>query len=93
MKQPQDRLPARRDVGDVRGGAKGERISEYFDFNTWPEKRDLKVKRGELLALMTRQWAVQRETRWYRRLWRWLKAKRGSGPQVIAQPGGTDAAG
>ena len=85
MKQPQDRLPARRALGDATGKPQGERISEYFDFTTWPDKRDMKVKRGELLAILTRQWQVERETRWYRRLWRWAWAKRGSGPQTVGE--------
>lgn len=83
MKPPLDHQPPRRTLGDALGRAKPERVSEYFDFRTWPEKADRKVTRQELLAILTRKWKVEQESRWYRRLWRALWAKRGSKPQPI----------
>lgn len=76
MKQPMDHQ--RRALGDATGRAKPERLSEYFDFRTWPEKADRKVTRQELLAILTRRWLVERETKWYRRLWTYLRAKVGA---------------
>jgi hypothetical protein len=63
-----------------------ERLSEFFDFERFPEKATRKVTRAELLALLTREWAVRRDSRWSRRLWRWLTSKLGSGPLVVPQP-------
>lgn len=86
---PLDHLPPqRRPLGDASGRAKPERLSEYFDFNTFPEKRDRKVTRGELLAILTRKWRVESESRWYVRLWTYLTAKRGSEPRPVG--GGTE---
>lgn len=65
-----------------------ERLSEYFDFERWPEKADRKVTRIELFALLQRRFAVERDMRWYRRLWRWLRNKMGSGRLVVPQPPG-----
>jgi hypothetical protein len=70
---------------DVKG-ERVERLSEYFDFTQWPEKRTMKVTRQELLAILTRQWAVQRDSQWHRRLWRWLKARWGSPQLVVPEP-------
>lgn len=78
----------RRELGDAAGRAKGERLSEYFDFRTWPEKADRKVTRAELLAILTQRWLVEREARWYRRLWRYLKARTGSPIEKIGVPDG-----
>lgn len=83
--------PIRRELGDVQGKTRPERVSEYFDFATWPEKRDRKVTRQELLAFLTRQWLVERERRWYRRLWRWLRAKPGATMEPVG--GGAKATG
>ena len=79
---PTDRQPPRRDLGDVRG-REGERLSEYFDFTQWPEKRDRKVLRGELLAILTRQWRVERESKWYRRMWRYFANKVGAEQEKV----------
>jgi hypothetical protein len=79
---PMDRQPPRRALGDATG-KKQERISEYFDFTTWPDKADRKVTRQELLAILTRRWLVEREMRWYRRLWKWLRQRPGSKPIVV----------
>ncbi|MGH3428491.1 MAG: hypothetical protein ACRDQZ_13140 [Mycobacteriales bacterium] len=65
---------------------KRERFSEYFDFERWPEKAEYKVTRLELFAVLQRHWSVVRDSRWYRRLWRWLKAKMGSGRLVVPRP-------
>ena len=86
MKQPTDRQPPRRTLGDVRG-REAERLSEYFDFTAFPEKRDRKVTRQELLAILTRRWLIERESRWFRRAWRWLVARTGSKPVSV---GGSD---
>lgn len=68
---------------DARGQAKGERLSEYFDFAADPEKRTKKVTREELLAILTRKWLVERETRWWMRLWRFLQNRMGTAPKPI----------
>lgn len=73
----------RRELGDVMGKPKGERVSEYFDFRTWPEKADRKVTRAELLALLTNQWILQRDRQWYRRLWKYLRARVGTPKEPI----------
>lgn len=82
MKPPMDHQPPRRALGDVTG-RKSERLSEYFDFRTWPEKADRKVTRQELLAILTQKWLVEREMRWYRRLWRYLMRRPGSKPHAV----------
>lgn len=64
-------------------GHAGEKLSEFFDFNRWPEKMVKKVTRAELLAILDRWHRVNNEQKWYRRLGRWLKAAVGSGPVVI----------
>jgi hypothetical protein len=84
MARPFNDSPKRSAFG-IRG-EKVERLSENFDFKQWPEKATLKVTRQELLALLTRQWAVERDSKFRRRFWRWLKAKLGSGAPVVPQP-------
>lgn len=79
----QQQMRPRRPLGDVRGQAKGERLSEYFDFAADPEKRTKKVTREELLAILTRKWLVEREMRWYIRLWRFLQNRMGQKPAPI----------
>jgi hypothetical protein len=86
MQQPMDRQPPRKALGDVHG-RKAERVSEYFDFTTWPDKADKKVTRQELLAILTRKWKIEQESKWHRRLWRWLARRPGSKPHAIG--GGT----
>lgn len=86
MKPPMDHQPARRSFRDANGRPVPERLSEYFDFTRWPEKATRSVNRTELLALLTRWHMVQRDSRWYRRLWRWLRARAGSGPAIVPQP-------
>lgn len=84
---PTDRLPPQSSI-DARGRVQ-ERFSEYFDFVRWPEKAERKVTRHELLAILDRRYKVERDMKWYRRLWRFLTAKHGSGPVVVAdQPKG-----
>lgn len=58
-----------------------EKLSEYFS----PDRGELKVLRYELLAILTMIEKGHRNMRWYNRLWRFLKAPRGSGP-VEANP-------
>ena len=65
-------------------GHEGETISEYFDFVKSPHKMVMKVTRAEFLAVLDRWHRVQREQKWYRRLWRWLTGAVGSGPVTIA---------
>lgn len=76
-----DRLPPQSRI-DARGQV-GEKLSEYFDFAQWPEKRDRKVTRQELLAILTRRWLIERDGVWYRRLWRWLRAPRGTAAKPV----------
>ena len=87
MKRPMDHLPPRRALGDVRGARAGERVSDYFDFKSDPDRAKLKVTRAELLAMLTRQWQIQREGVWYRRFWRWLRARPGSKPVPVGAVG------
>lgn len=78
----------RRPFGDALGRRPPERLSEYFDFERWPEKAERKVTRLELSAVLTRHFKLMESMKWYRRLWRWLKAKVGSGPvQAIEEKG------
>lgn len=82
--KPMDHLPPAR---DVRGQRNPERASEYFDFERWPEKAELNVKRNELLFWLTQYGRAQRQLNWYYRLWRFLTAKVGSGPvKAIEEP-------
>ena len=70
----------RRALGNVKGEG-GERLSEYFDFQRWPEKAAFRVTRNELLAILT-QMERAREARtlrgFARRVWRFLKRPLGS---------------
>ncbi|MBA3645304.1 MAG: hypothetical protein H0W63_03930 [Gemmatimonadaceae bacterium] len=59
---------------------KTETISQYFDFERMPEKAELKVKRGELYAVLTQFHRASVQMRWPNRLWRYLKKPLGSGP-------------
>lgn len=58
-----------------------EKLSEYFA----PDRGERKVLRYELLSILTMIEKGKRNLKWYRRLWRFLKAPRGSGP-VEANP-------
>jgi hypothetical protein len=60
---------------------KEEKLSEYF----LPERGELKVKRYELLSILTMIEKGHKNMRLRSRLWRWLKARVGSGP-VEANP-------
>jgi hypothetical protein len=76
VKQPQDRLPPRRErvaPGNVRGEG-GERLSTYFDFKAYPEKAAMRVTRLELLAVVTQ---LERN-RFWRRVWTFLRRPVGS---------------
>ena len=85
MKRPMDHLPPRRALGDVRGASKGEKASEYFDFTTDPDKAGKRVTRAELLFWLSRQWLINRERRWYRRLWHWLRQKPGAAMTPVGE--------
>jgi hypothetical protein len=66
-------------------GHEGEKLSEFFDFDQWPDKMARKVTRAELLAVLDRWYRVNESQKWWRRLWRFLKAQRGSGPVTIPE--------
>lgn len=75
--------PPRAGRFDARG-TKQERLSTYFDFtfaDGSPDsvKAGMKVTRMELLAVLDAIEKGKRENTPLRRLWRWLRAKRGSG--------------
>lgn len=70
-------------------GRRQERVSEYFNFDDpidGPEKAQKKVTRIELLAILTQFKKAEEQGRWYRVLWRWLKARRGSGAVHKVEP-------
>jgi hypothetical protein len=67
-------------------GRRIERLSEYFDFDTDPEKGDKKVTRVELLAVLEAIDRGKRQNTRLRRLWRWLRAPRGSGGVHAVSP-------
>lgn len=72
---------------DVRGQKNAERASEYFDFQRWPEKAELKVTRNELLFWLTQYGRAQTQLHWYVRVWRFLRNPMGSGPsKAIEEP-------
>ncbi len=62
-------------------GQKVERISEYFDFSgpDGDDKAKLKVRRIELLAILDAIEKGKKHNTPLRRLWRWLRSKRGPG--------------
>jgi hypothetical protein len=86
MKAPQDRkLPGDQRRGfDASGQPRGERLSEYFDFERWPEKKVKPVTRLELLAILTREHQVKRDSAFWYRLWRFLNRPVGSKPITLA---------
>jgi hypothetical protein len=87
VRQPQDRQPpADRRGFDARGRVPPERISEYFDFERWPEKAERKVTRLELLALLTQLEKGREQTRFLSRLWRFLRRPVNSGPVPATEP-------
>jgi hypothetical protein len=71
----------RRVAHDIYGKPPGERLSEYFDFQRFPEKAAFKVTRHEFLAIIT-QIERARNARTLRgfaaRVWRFLKRPLGS---------------
>lgn len=80
-----DRRAGSPDRKPLMRGHEGETISQYFDFVAWPHKMSMKVTRAELLAVLDRWHRVNREQKWYRRLWRYLTLPLGSGPVVIGE--------
>lgn len=55
----------------------------------WVQNPDAKVKRFELMAILSHYDRQRRATAWYRRLWRWLVGgKQAVGPAVppVVQP-------
>lgn len=83
---PQDhKLPSANRRGfDAQGRAPGERLSEYFDFERWPEKKTKAVTRLELLAILTREYKVKQASTWPRRVWAYLTRPFGSAPATLA---------
>jgi hypothetical protein len=73
-------------VRDVQGRKLPERISEYFDFERFPEKVDKAVTRIELLAILTQLERGKQEQRWLARLWRFLRRPVNSGPVPATEP-------
>lgn len=72
---------ARIDPHDIYGRKKPERIGDYFDFEKFPDKANLNVKRFELQALLVQydRAARSRTFRGFlRRVWRFLKRPLGS---------------
>jgi hypothetical protein len=78
-------IERRTSYADAFGRSPGEKLSEFFDFERWPEKAEKKVTRHELSVILSQYHRAIRYGAWYMRLWRWLLAKRGSGP-VAAVP-------
>lgn len=60
----------KRSYSDATGKHIPERLSEYFDFTTWPDKANRPVTRHELSAVLV---AIEKQ-RAPRRFWRWLTA-------------------
>jgi hypothetical protein len=86
---PQDhKLPGdkRREYRDITGAARGERISEYFDFERWPEKKTKTVTRLELLAILTREYKIKQASTWWNRVKLFLARAPGSKPAVLDAP-------
>jgi hypothetical protein len=73
-------------VRDVRGQKLPERISEYFDFERFPDKTEKAVTRIELLAILTQMERGKKEQRWIARLWRFLRRPVHSGPVPATEP-------
>lgn len=67
-------------------GQRQERLSEYFDFQRWPDKAKLSVTRLELLALLTQMEKGRSQNRVLARVWRFLKRPLGSGPVPAIEP-------
>ena len=65
---------------DVYGAKRPETFGEYFDFERWPDKATQKVTRNELVVILDRIERARRQNTLRSRLWRWLKARAGSGP-------------
>jgi hypothetical protein len=87
MKRPMDRQPpAARRGFDATGKPPAERISDYFDFETWPEKAERKVTRIELLAILTQLERGKKEQRFLSRLWRFVRRPVGDGPVPATEP-------
>lgn len=76
----------KRSYADALGKRPPERLSEYFDFQRWPDKAERKVTRMELLAILDRHFKAQQAMRWYTRLWRWLARPLGSRPSQVVPP-------
>lgn len=70
---------------DVLGRKAPERLSEYFDFDRFPDKAERRVTRIELMAILESIHKHEKRNRWYTRLWRWLKSPR-SKPVVPPTP-------
>ena len=76
----------RKAFGDVYGRQRPERLSEYFDFERWPEKAEKKVTRHELQVLLSQYHRALRYNSWYSRLWRWLTGRWGKPVEATPTP-------
>lgn len=96
MQRPTDRLRSRPTKADQEAranflGHHAERFSDYFNFHTDEKgvplsviestrKARLPVTRLELLSMLEQHYRALEGRKWYKRLWRYLTAPRGSGP-------------
>lgn len=77
--------PEARAQFDARGNVQ-ERISEYFDFERWPDKAKKSVTRLELLAILTQIERGKKEQAFFSRLWRYLRRPPKSGRVPATEP-------
>jgi hypothetical protein len=77
---------AERRYADAQGKAYPERLSEYFDFQRWPEKATRPVTRLELLAIITQLEKGREQQSFMRRVWRFLRRPVNSGPVPATEP-------
>lgn len=76
---------AHRQYADA-NGQQPERLSEYFDFDRFPDKAKMKVTRNELLAIITMLERGKQQQTFAHRLWRFLKGRVNSGPVRATEP-------
>jgi hypothetical protein len=88
-----DRQPPRNRAGyDATGKVPPERISEYFDFERWPDKATKPVQRIELLAILHQLEKGRVQTTWRSRLARFLRRPVNSGPVPATEPTSAEVA-
>lgn len=74
---------------DVLGRKAPERLSEYFDFDRFPDKAERRVTRIEFLAVLESIHKHEARNRWHRRLWRWLTGPRKKPADDAVELGGS----